>query len=71
MEGFDIDIVYHLQKWHGIIDGMTRAYEEVGDVSEDDNFQDVAIMTINAKKMPKEPQRQCEHKLCTKVEITW
>jgi hypothetical protein len=49
---------------------MTRAYEEVGDVSEDDNFQDVAIMTINAKKMPKEPQRQCEHKLCTKVEIT-
>jgi hypothetical protein len=49
MEEFDIDIVHCLERWHGNVDGFTKAYEKVGDVSKDDDFQDVAIMTINVE----------------------
>jgi len=56
MEEFDIDIVHRPRKRHGNVDGLTRAYEEVGDVSEDNDFRDAIIMTINAKKMFEEYQ---------------
>ncbi len=52
MEEFDIDIVYRPKRRHGNIDGFTRTYKRVGDVSKDDNFLDVTIMTINAKEVP-------------------
>jgi hypothetical protein len=32
MEEFDIDIVHRPERWHGNVDGLTRAYEGVGDV---------------------------------------
>ncbi len=50
MEEFDIDIVHRPGRWHGNVDGFTRAYEGVGDVLEDDDFPNAAIMVINAKK---------------------
>jgi len=50
MEEFDIDIVHHPGRRHGNVDGLTRAYEGVGDVSEDDDFLDVAIISINAEE---------------------
>jgi hypothetical protein len=54
MEEFDIDIVHRPGRRHGNVDGLTRAYEGVGDVSEDDDFPDAAIMSINAEEAPKE-----------------
>jgi hypothetical protein len=32
MEEFDIDIVHRPRKWHGYVDGLTRANKGVGDV---------------------------------------
>jgi hypothetical protein len=32
MEEFDIDIIHRLGRRHGNVDGLTRAYEGVGDV---------------------------------------
>ncbi len=49
MEEFDIDIVHHLGRRHGNVDGHTRAYEGVGDVSKDGDFPNATIMTINAE----------------------
>jgi len=49
MEEFDIDIVHRPRRRHGNVDGLTRAYEGVGDVSKDEDFSDVVIMSINAK----------------------
>jgi len=54
MEEFDIDIVHRPGRRHGNVDGLIRAYEGVGDVSEDDNFSDVTIMSINAEEAPDE-----------------
>jgi len=54
MEDIDIDIVHHPGRWHGNVDGLTRAYEGVGDVSEDDDFPDATIMSINANETPEE-----------------
>jgi len=54
MEEFDIDIVHRPGRQHGNVDGLTRAYEGVGDVSEDDDFPDATIMSINAKETPEE-----------------
>jgi len=54
MEEFDIDIVHRLGRRHGNVDGLIRAYEGMGDVSEDDDFPDVTIMSINAKEAPEE-----------------
>ncbi len=54
MEEFDIDIVYRPRRRHGNVDGLTRAYEGVGDVSEDDDFSDVVIMSINVEEAPEE-----------------
>jgi len=54
MEEFDIDIVHRPGRQHGNVDGLTRAYEGVGDVSEDDDFPDAAIMSINAEEAPEE-----------------
>ncbi len=54
MEEFNIDIVYCPGRRHGNVDGLTRAYERVGDVSEEDNFLDATIMSINAKEAPEE-----------------
>jgi len=56
MEEFDIDIVHHPGRRHGNVDGLTRAYEGMGDVSEDGDFPDVAILAINVKEAPKEYQ---------------
>jgi hypothetical protein len=56
MKEFDIDIVHRPGRRHGNVDGLTRAYEGVGDVSEDDDFPDAVIMSINAEKTPKEYQ---------------
>jgi hypothetical protein len=39
---------------HGNVDGLTRAYEGVNDLLEDDDFLDVRIMTTNAEKAFKE-----------------
>jgi len=51
---FDIDIVHRPGRRHGNVDGLTRAYEGVGGVSEDDDFPDAVIMSINAEEAPKE-----------------
>jgi hypothetical protein len=32
MEKFDISIFHRLGKWHGNVDGFTRAYKGMGDV---------------------------------------
>ncbi len=50
MEEFDIDIIHRLRTWHGNVDGLTRAYEGVGDVSKDDDFLDARITTINVEE---------------------
>jgi hypothetical protein len=54
MEEFDIDIVHRPGRRHDNVDGLIRAYEGVGDVSEDDDFLDVTIMSINAEEAPEE-----------------
>jgi hypothetical protein len=54
MEEFDIDIVHSPGRRHDNVDGLTKAYEGVGDVLKDDNFLDVAIMSINVEEAPKE-----------------
>ncbi len=54
MEEFDIDIVHRPGRWHGNVNGLTKAYEGVGDVSEDDDFLDVVIMSINVEEAPEE-----------------
>jgi hypothetical protein len=54
MKEFDIDIVHRPRRQHGNVDGLIRAYEGVGNVSKDDNFLNLTIMTINAKKTLKE-----------------
>ncbi len=54
MEEFDIDIVHRPWRRNGNVDGLTRAYEGMGDVSEDDDFPNVVLMTINAKGTLKE-----------------
>ncbi len=54
MEEFDIDIIHRPGRRHGNVDGLTRAYEGVGDVSKDDDFLDAAIMTINVEEMLEE-----------------
>jgi hypothetical protein len=51
---FDIDIVHRPGRRHGNVDGLTRAYEGVGDVSEDDDFLDAVIMSITAEEAPEE-----------------
>jgi hypothetical protein len=57
MEEFDIDIVHCPGRRHTNVDGLTRAYEGVGDVSEDDDFPDATIMTINANEAFEEYQK--------------
>jgi len=47
-----MSIVHRPGRRHGNVDGLTKAYEGVGDVSEDDNFLDATIMAINAEKTP-------------------
>jgi hypothetical protein len=47
MEEFDINIAHYSRRWHGNVDDLTRAYEGMGDVLEDDDFLDAIIMTIN------------------------
>jgi len=54
MEEFDIGIVHRPERQHGNVDGLTRAYKGVGDVSEDDDFPNATIMAINAKDSPEE-----------------
>jgi hypothetical protein len=56
MEEFNFDIIHRLGRQHGNVDGLTMAYEGVGDVLEDDDFPNAAIMIINAKEAPKEYQ---------------
>jgi hypothetical protein len=50
MEEFDIDIIHRPGRRHDNVDGLARTYEGVGDVLEDDDFLDVAIMSINAEE---------------------
>jgi hypothetical protein len=57
MEKFDIDIVHCLKMQHGYVDGLIRAYKGVGDVLVDDDFPNVAIMTINAKNKMKNTKK--------------
>ncbi len=78
MEEFDIDIVHHPRRRHGNVDGLTRAYEGVGDVSKDDEFPNVGIMTINVEEMPKEYRKIIQYLdgmrfpiEATKVVWTW
>jgi hypothetical protein len=56
MEEFDIDIVHRPRRHHGNVDGLTRAYKGMGDVSEVDDFLDAATMSINAEKTLEEYQ---------------
>jgi len=42
MEEFDIDIVHHVGK-HGNVDGFTRTYKRMGDVSKDDDLPNATI----------------------------
>jgi hypothetical protein len=53
MEEFDIDIVHRPGRRHGNVDGFTKAYKGMGDVSEDDDFPNVAIMAMNVEEAPK------------------
>ncbi len=46
----EFDIVHCPGKQHDIVDGLIMAYKGVGDVLEDDDFLNVAIMTINVKE---------------------
>jgi hypothetical protein len=50
MKEFDIDIVHCPTKRHRNVDGLTKAYEGVGDVLEDDDFPSATIMTINVEE---------------------
>ncbi len=50
MEEFDIDIIHCPGRRHDNVDGLAKTYEGVGDVLEDDDFLDVAIMSINAEE---------------------
>jgi hypothetical protein len=52
MEEFDIDIVHRPGRRHGNVDGFTKAYKGMGDVSEDDDFPNVAIMAMNVEEAP-------------------
>jgi len=54
MEEFDIDIVHRPGRRHGNVNGLTRAYEGVGVVSEDDDFPNATTMSINAEETPEE-----------------
>ncbi len=56
MEEFGINIIHRPRRWHGNVDGLTRAYEGLGDVSEDDDFPDVAIMSIDVEEALEEYQ---------------
>jgi hypothetical protein len=56
MEEFDFDIVHCPRRQHDNVDGLTRAYEGVGDVLKDDDFLDATMMTVNAKEPPNEYQ---------------
>jgi len=56
MEEFDIDIIHLLGRQHGNVDGFTKANEGMANVSEDDDFLDATLMTINAERTPKEYQ---------------
>jgi hypothetical protein len=51
-ENFDkiLKIVHHLGRWHGNVDGLIKACEGVGDVSKNDDFPNVTIMTINVEE---------------------
>jgi len=61
MEEFDFGIIHFLERQHGYVDDLTKAYEGVGDVLKDDDFLDATIMTIHVKEMLKEYQEiiQC------------
>ena len=61
MEEFDIDIVHRPGRQHGNVDGLTRAYEGVGDVLEDDDVPDVVIMTINVEEMFEEYRENIQY----------
>jgi hypothetical protein len=54
MEEFNINVFHRQGKRHDNVDGLIRAYKGVGDVLEDDDFPDAAIMTINVGKAPEE-----------------
>jgi len=54
MKEFDIDIVHLLERQHGNVDCLKRAYEGMGDVLEDDDFLNATIMIINAKEILEE-----------------
>jgi len=56
MEKFDIDIVHRPGRRHSNVDGLTRPYEGMGVVSEDDDFPDATIMSINAEETLEEYQ---------------
>jgi hypothetical protein len=56
MEEFDINIVHRPGRRHGNVDGLTRAYERMGDVSKNNDFPNATIMTINAEEASKEYQ---------------
>ncbi len=51
MEEFDIDIVHLSWRQHDNVDDLTRAYEEMGDVSKDNDFPNATIMTTNVEKL--------------------
>jgi hypothetical protein len=86
MEELDINIIHCLGKQHGNVNGLTRAYEGVGDVSKGDDLSDATIKPLMQKEHLRNinksfniwmaggfelvPQRLCEHKLLTRVEIT-
>jgi len=54
MEEFHIDIVHRPRRRHGNVDGLTRVYEGMGDVSKEDDFPDATIMSINTEQAPEE-----------------
>jgi len=56
-----LSIVHRPGRRHGNVDGFTRAYKGVGDVSEDDDFPDATIMSINVEEAPKEYQKMIQY----------
>ena len=54
LQEFDLEIVHQAGTKHGNVDFLSRMEKEVGVVSEDDDFQDAMLMSIDIENEPEE-----------------
>ncbi|OAE34230.1 hypothetical protein AXG93_1099s1090 [Marchantia polymorpha subsp. ruderalis] len=52
LQEFDLEIVHHAGAKHGNVDFLSRMEKEVGVVSEDDDFSDATLMSIDVNNQP-------------------